>query len=190
MKLVTRRRVLALLPFAALAAGALWWDRYRPSEAHYQGRPTARWAEDILSTRAAGVDESGRMVWYGPPTWWERWRTRLGGPPGDWFRQPAVLSGDPAAAAVLAELLRHPEPKVRVVATTALRMAAGERRPTLEGIMETVGPDDAEARRYAEDSLRRVELMERDLRSAGVPLGPPGQPAEGSTRPNPPQERP
>jgi hypothetical protein len=163
MKLLTRFRIWAILLFAVLAAGALWWGWYRPLEAHYLGKPTARWAEEILATRSVGVDESGHMVWYNNPSQWEQWWARLGGPRPDWYRQPAVLSGDPAAAAVLAELLRHPEPKVRVTAAVTLRKQAGEWRPTLTEIVETVGTNDVEARQYAEVCLRRFDVLVRGL---------------------------
>jgi hypothetical protein len=134
---LTRRRVVALLALAVLAAAASWCHLYRPWEARYLDRPTSWWAAAAGRCRVSLVPQHAGPGWERPAVIFHepspappdpltslaqgvlaRLGVRRPPPtPGIW---KLVDQGDPEALPVLLELSRRPEPRSRLAATPGL----------------------------------------------------------------------
>jgi hypothetical protein len=150
-------------------------------ESKYQGRYTNYWREELLYWEVAadaisregppGVGVRSRFtVWCrSPHPWVERLAVAVGRPsPGRSYDCP-LLAGDPDAVPVLMELLRDPDPKVRLIAIQGLEIvgpAAGPAVPALlralrdkelgDDVFQALGRIDPEkARRVKVRSAKR-----------------------------------
>jgi hypothetical protein len=153
--LPARRRshlALALLLFSHAATGFV---HYRPLGPHYLGHPDGWWAlrPSVLPLRGAVVAP--------PPTLAEWLRDRAfalvgATPPSvDDPRGNDLLRGDPQAVPVLAELVSHPDPRVRYWAADGLRCV---RPRALEAVPALV----AAVRRYGGDGRRESQAGDGD----------------------------
>src|SRR5262249_27785148 len=109
----------------AALAFAVWCDWYRPWEAHYLGRPTSWWDREAREWLNSAASAGPVALWVRrrPDTpLWREWLGRVTGRPADTAinvdlrEEMPLLRGDPAAVPVLAELLRDPDLKCRLIA--------------------------------------------------------------------------
>jgi hypothetical protein len=134
-----------------VALAAAWARRYRPWEAHYKGRPTSWWSEQVRCLPLEGLS----IPELPPPPlakdWLERAMEYCGIRPfgSDEPRADEVLRGDPAAVPVLIELLRSDDPRARVWAAEAL----AKTRPPAKAAVPAL---EAAAREHARDFPGRV----------------------------------
>jgi hypothetical protein len=159
----TRRRFLLVLAWG-LGAGALWWQWYRPGEARCLGRPTSWWAAAAHRSEPrlvafCSLGCAPVVLWVERPQPWEALLSRVG------FRSPfqtprlkdTLLRGDPAAAPVLLELLRRPEPNARLAAVVGLG-ALIDKTPAARPALEAATADlDNHVRLMAKRALGRLE---------------------------------
>lgn len=117
-----------------------WWR----GEAFYQDRPTSWWAQEIQQSytysygaRSADRTTVGRIsvYWYRRSTQslGDKLRQQIDGPPSinslveAMMADPPLLDGDEQALPVLCELLRHDDPKGRLLAAGAWQRWASKR---------------------------------------------------------------
>jgi hypothetical protein len=177
---MTKRRVNVLaiggMLLVAGMVGSIWqsdligWWR---GEAKYKGRYTNSWRVELRRWEKVSIcgGSSGqpRLVWSRGPALWHEWLAEPFARPGDFDSpvSPPLLNGDPEAIPVLVELLRAPEPNVRLIAAEAL---ASFGRGTTEGflpavrailpdIRATLDDEDQERRSQAEQTLRAIERI-------------------------------
>src|SRR5207249_3955908 len=100
--------VVGLVP--GVRTGLVGWWR---GEATYRGRYSGAWAEELRGWLALGEPGSPGAVLYARPV--PAWRQWLGSPARWAVDEPPLHEGDPAAVPVLVELLRDPDPVVRLV---------------------------------------------------------------------------
>ncbi len=162
--LVAGAALVALLALTVASPGVYWrlagWVR---GEAFYDGRPTSYWARQVEDYADVGRADYARTVLI----YWRRPDERLPKPVRalrDRFfgRPPRPLQdAGPSAAPVLAELLGHPDPKVRYCAAVLLpdcgpagRMAV----PALRRLCDDPSPvAGVTVGRAAADALRAVD---------------------------------
>jgi hypothetical protein len=162
-------------------AGYGYVFEYRPWEAHYRLRPTSWWAGEI-SCWVDVSDSAFPPSYFAPLTPWEQWQLRLGVSSDEHsHRRFRLLQGDPEAVPVLAELLRWPDPVVRLRAAGGLWWFRGDARLATPALMAALGDPNDRVREAAREALRHTDpealaAYDRDHPGAGPQGGSaPGQ---------------
>jgi hypothetical protein len=150
---------------AVAGAPAVAW--YRPWEARYRGRPTSDWAQEYQGldwlTSVACDSEGCHFRVEGYST------RRLGG-----RVDQSLLRGDPAAVAVLGELLARPEHPSRMAAAYGLRRVGPAARAAVPRLLAAVEDEDDEVSFLAVQAMFRVDpdalaAHSREARRTDVP---------------------
>jgi hypothetical protein len=145
--------------------GLDWYRWHRPGEAHFRGRPTSWW-------------EWQHTRWQNPPAW-RAWLESVGAP---YFADPLspaeeLAAGDPAAAPVLAELLKRPEAEFSDEVLLSLsHQPLAVRRSYVPALLPLLGEADERVRQSASKALSCIDPesladYERDQRRAGREAG-------------------
>lgn len=164
---VTKRRLLLLgiALLALLLAGSIfrndligWWR----GEAKYKGWYTNAWRAELRLWEkvriCGGSSGQSRLIWVRRPASGDEWLAELflsAGDPGGPL-SPPLFDNDPEAVPVLAELLRAPEPNVRLAAVEALQRIGPPASDALRALLLVFEDDDEEVRQQAAQALQAI----------------------------------
>jgi hypothetical protein len=174
-----KRRVVVCGVLALFCLGTLWtvpgWRSalvgFCRKESTYQGRYTNSWRNELQGWEQGsiafvpgiptGCKVHGIIVssWHRRPPLWRKWLSKATGlGPGN---TPSVhsplLNGDPAALAVLVELLKDRDPQVRGLAAEGLGKIGPAALPAFSALLEARHDEDWWVRHQAEDALYRID---------------------------------
>jgi hypothetical protein len=164
---VTRRGVFLIVSAAMVAAviatfyqSALigWWR----GEAKYKGRYTNWWRTELREYyRLPSLSRfGGQTNWcfIRCPTKWERWLAKV--LPGDSqtvYQSPPLQDADPESVQVLIELLRAPEPIVRLIAAAGLENIGSPAREAAPALLALVDDEDECVALASRQALRVIQ---------------------------------
>ena len=179
-----RRRLLllalALLLVATFFLPPVYWRVAGcvKGEAFYQGRPTSWWAQEIRAAYIPAWGKSYRCVHPGegdgpnPPSGWEAYQTGwVRKACSAWYQvflperfgtivmeaKPHLTDGDEKALAVLLELLRSDDAKVRQLAVWGLGELGRAAESALPAIREACDDADEDVRIASQRARHRIE---------------------------------
>jgi hypothetical protein len=135
---------------AALLGGYWYVFEYRPWEAHYRGRPTSWWAEEV--ERASPWDGTVDH----PP--WLSWLGEFGLPLPERHRPwSALADGEADAVPVLAELVARNPSKHFLFSFVYLARLGAKARPAVPSLLRLLNDSDEITARTARGSLRCID---------------------------------
>jgi hypothetical protein len=142
---------------AVVCLTILW---FLAPQASYQGQSTSFWAQDLECWEQLALIKSRggeRRVWIQRPGSLERVFPRLLGPSKKSnLDDHPLMQGDETGLDVLAELLRHPNARVRLLALEGIRRTGRKAKRILPSIQQAAQDADFEVREEASQVLQQM----------------------------------
>jgi hypothetical protein len=132
-------------------------------EAVYQGQCTSSWRQELLHWKVvcSGGINAFTYRWrqrQHPP--WDEWLGSVTGTHRSFFplEKLPLLQGDVEAVPVLLELLKDPEPQIRLVAAEGLGAVGPPASVAVPHLFDALPDVDSDVHREIEDALFRIDI--------------------------------